>query len=265
MYILSLFLETRTPDGDILQRSEMFQIKFEDKEPGMFISDPNLVYQCITSNLIKPNEDLKDLRYVLTIYLPDREESIMAESLMPPLPANIRPALDKDPYALYLYDLNEPLIISWRRSLDFYIQLQTKVNFLELRNGQWQPAFVTHTRKFNHWDRPPIDPTEEVVIRGEWLFFMMGGRINNDPEVSSRKFVSIDFQLITSDPLFYDYFAYEHYLTDLTTNTFTNIIGGIGIFAAYNKADWKGYTIDRRSMDSLAMGRHTKDLKFTRW
>lgn len=260
-----VFLETRTPTGEVVQRTEMHLVELPEREPGLFVTSPNLVYECVSKDLIKPLSTVKNLRYALTIYLPGIEKAIVAESLVPPMPESIKPDPGLKPFELNLFDYQEPIKFSWRRSMDFYVELETRVNYLEQRAGEWYPASIISSRKYNHWDRPPVNPFEEVIIHGDWFFPMVGGRIPEDPEVSMRKFVSIDFQLKTSDPLFYDYFAFGHYLTDLADNTFTNVVNGIGIFAAYNRTNWEGFTIDQRCLDSLAMGKYTGHLKFSRW
>ena len=262
-----IFLEARSSSGDVIQRFEMVQKELPPRDIGIFISEPNLVYECSTNDLIDPLDKVEGLKYALTILLPGEPESIFAECMVPPLPEFrfIEPKPGSKPYELQLFDYEIPIFFSWPRSMKYYLEFETHVNILEMRNGEWEKSEVIHSMKFNRWDREPIEQYEKVVIRGGWFCSVIGGSIKNDPEVTLRKFESIDFILKTSDPMFYDYFEYGHQTTDLYTNIFTNVIGGIGIFVAFNRLKWEGYTVNQRVLDSLANGRYTKHLHFSRW
>jgi hypothetical protein len=125
-----VYLEVRGQNGEILQRNEMKRIEYIEKLPGYFATSPNYLYQFKSKDLIRPHEGYYDLKYTLTIYLPEQDKAIFAESLMPPLPDGLKPQKDKIPFELDLYGQLEPLKISWRRSMRFYIQLETRVNYL---------------------------------------------------------------------------------------------------------------------------------------
>ncbi len=258
-----VFLETRVQSGEIIQRTEMFKYELPPRETDMFVSSPNYVYRCLKKDLIVTTNGKKELRYALTIHIPDQNKTIIAESIIPPLSmSGITPNPGSEGIKLDLFS-SRPQKFSWRISLDFYVEFETKVNFLEERNGKWEEASISHFKKYNHADTKARGA--EVIVNGDWFYPMLGGKIEDDPEVTSRKFMSIDFILKTADANFYDYFFYEHYLTDLSTNTFTNIVDGLGIFIAYNKAEWLGYSLNQRSLDHLALGKYTKHLNFTRW
>ncbi len=258
-----VFIETRVPSGEIMQRTEMFRYELPAKETAMFVSSPNYVYRCLKKDLFDPNRDVKELRYVLTINIPNQNKSIIAESLIPPVPEMIVPKEGSKPYPLNLLS-SKSFQFLWQGSLDFYIEFETRVNYLEEKNGEWKETSISHYRQYNHWDKVVLKPGE-ALINGDWFYPMVGGKIEDDPEVNSRKFISIDFIIKSSDPSFYDYFSYEHLLTDLSTNTFTNITNGLGIFVAYNKIEWKGYTLNPSSLSQLAIGKYTKHLNFSKW
>ena len=256
-----VFLETRVPTGEIMQRTEMFKYELPPRETDMFVSSPNYIYRCVNKNLLVGTSGAKNLRYALTIHIPDQNKTIFAESIIPPS-FNIESPMGSHGYELNMFS-NRPKKFAWSISFDFYTEFETKVNFLEERNGIWEETSVSHFMKFNHADK--ISSGVEIVINGDWFYPMIGGKIEDDPEVTSRKFQSIDFILKKADANFYDYFYYEHYLTDLSTNTFTNIVDGMGIFVAYNKAESLGYTLNMQSLDYLARGKYTNHLNFTRW
>jgi hypothetical protein len=258
-----VFLETRVQSGEIIQRTEMFKYELPPRETDLFVSSPNYVYRCLKKDMIDPNPDVKELRYALTINIPDQNKSIIAESLIPPVPEIVEPKEGSSPFQLNLL-ISKPYRFLWKGSLDYYIEFETRVNFLEEINGEWKKNSISHYRQYNHWDKEVLKPGE-VLITGDWFYPMIGGKIQADPRVTSRKFISIDFIIKSSDASFYDYFSYEHFQTDLSTNTYTNIINGLGIFVAYNKIEWKGYTLNPASLSQLAVGKYTKHLNFSRW
>jgi len=261
-----VFLESRSPSGVILQRTEMEKVELPERDPGTFLSWPNFVYQCKRKDLIDPDDDIEGLRYALTIYIPEYSQAIYAVSLVPPLPPKrqIKPTPGSKPFVLKLH-ANEPIKFSWPRSAKHYIEFETRVKFSERRGDDWTEESVSHYRRFNYWDRKPDHTYEEILIADDWFYPMLGGKIPDDPAVNMRKFKSIDFFLKTSEADFFDYFAFGHYLTDLSENTFTNVVNGIGIFVGYNMLSWEGYTIDDLSRYTLAKGKHTGHLKFSRW
>ena len=92
----------------------------------------------------------------------------------------------------------------------------------------------------------------------------MKGKVDKD-SVKYRKFKSIDFSLQNADPIFVDYVNSRQYQTDYNSSMATNIVNGLGVFAAINHVDYNGYWLNQQSLDSLAFGRITKHLKFSRW
>ena len=258
-----VFLETRLQHGEIIQRVELLKYELPARETDMFVSSPNYVYRCIKKDLIRPIQRAEELKYALTITIPDQENSIFAEAIIPPLPEIFEPRPGAKPFKINLLS-PRPFHFTWEPSLKFYIEFETIVNILEERDGEWVETSISHRRKYNHWDKTFLK-NEMVEITGEWFYPMLAGKIDDDPAVTARKFRSIDFILKTSDASFYDYFAYENYLTDLSTNIFTNVVNGLGIFVAYNRQEWKGYTLNEGSLGQLVSGKHTKHLKFRRW
>ena len=261
-YDARVFLETRAARGEILQRIEMKRHEKPPKETGTFVSSPNYVYRCSSSDLIYPELEVYDIMYTLTIDIPGHKEAIFAESIIPSLPDIRKPKPGDRPYKLDLYS-NNPHMFVWYESLEFYIEFETRINYLQKRNGEWEETSVSHRRQYNHGDK--LSRKVEILIDDEWFYPMLAGKIKDDPEISSRKFKSIDFILKTSDASFYDYLSYEHYVTDLSTNIYTNIVNGLGIFIANNKIEWIGYTLNEGSMNQLSYGKYTKHLNFLRW
>jgi len=46
---------------------------------------------------------------------------------------------------------------------------------------------------------------------------------------------------------------------------FTGLVNAYGIFAAYNKNNYPGYTLSKESIDTLRSNRFTKHLNFVGW
>jgi hypothetical protein len=94
---------------------------------------------------------------------------------------------------------------------------------------------------------------------------LIAARISDDKSIEYRKFKQIDFELISYDETFMEYFSSIHYSTDYESVPLTNVVNGKGLFVGYNVHYFRGYGLTQLSKDSLAYGETTKHLRFVRW
>jgi len=109
---------------------------------------------------------------------------------------------------------------------------------------------------------------DSIYIRmfEESFFNKLTNAIKEDPNVSSRLFVHMDFTLLVSDVYFHDYYMTYKGSKDNDYVFYSNIVNGMGLFSAKRKttiSNIKGF--DRMTFDSLCHGRFTKHLNFRDW
>ncbi|MCX6223137.1 MAG: hypothetical protein NTV01_00025 [Bacteroidia bacterium] len=71
--------------------------------------------------------------------------------------------------------------------------------------------------------------------------------------------------VFNADPAFGQYLESDRIVSDQMGRPITNLNNGLGIFASTSKNGRYGFTLERRSLDSLVGGKYTKHLKFVRW
>ncbi len=256
----TVFLELRSEDGYVIERTQLHKENLGSKDEGFFASSPNWFYTNQEMQLISSSEG-RLVYYYLTIFLPENNSSVFAKALIPPTPklsVNLR-----SDATLNLYQAKPPeAIIS--RSKVYAQEFSVIINIEEEIHGRWEPQKVSYIRKYGLQGLRG-GKTDTLFFDAGWFFPMISGKIKDNPEVTGRRFLNIQIIKRFIDPAYYEYYSSLHYGTDLFENMLTNIVNGLGLFAAYNKSELSGITLDQRSLDSLALGSITRQLLFERW
>lgn len=258
-----VFLDLRSDSGYVLERIRFYETIIENKEDGLFSASPNKVLNARGFMLRYPFEESGDLTYYLTIRIPEYDKIVFAETSIPRRPeiaCNIR---KNEVINLYDYFVHPKRIII-PPDEDYVIDLNLYFYYDEMINKQWQSGSFTYSKKYGIADGQFYNP-DTVFFSPQWFYQLVGNRIPENPEVQRRRFKSIDIQkkLISSE--FYHYQKSLNFQSDLYTNTFSNIVNGIGIFTSYTQQYITGITLHPQSLDSLASGQYTKGLKFSNW
>jgi hypothetical protein len=263
---LEINLELRSNKGFVLDRFTFLPETIMPRDEGIFASEPNILYSARNLPLLMPNsgeDDFSEYDYFLTIYIPELNTSVTAETHIPPN-LNLSSPRDLEPFCMDMIK-EETLNFIWLRSFTFDLEFIVKVNFEEEINGEWQPAQVHYRKWSGHIPKGFSMPPDQFILTGEWFYTMMTGRVSKNKAITARRFRSIDFEFITIDPIFSYYYYSTHYQTDYNEDTFSNIVNGQGLFCACCRRQWNGFTITGQSLDSLANGCMTRHLKFVRW
>jgi hypothetical protein len=262
-----VFLELRTRDGFCHERKELFPGELESKEDGIFAKTPNIVYETNSFEIYTPRTSDTEHLLVLNVFIPSINSSLYAETSIPTYPPIIRVNLGHLPHPISMLS-EKPVSMSWRRDTSFYYEFKITVHYENYYSNN-----TSEERSFDHkmvlgqlaqWQIDSLGPIHEYTLYGHKFYEIMKGKVDKD-SVEYRKFRSIDFSLQNADPIFVDYVESRQFQTDYNSRMATNIVNGLGIFTAINHVDYIGYWLNQQSLDSLALGSITKNLKFTRW
>jgi len=107
-----------------------------------------------------------------------------------------------------------------------------------------------------------FDYTGIIPITPQKFYSLIRGGIKDNPEIEYRTFIGLDIFSYTAGAEFIDYIKTYNADTDpyeALSNIFNN---GIGMLATYTKDSITNLKLDQKTIDSLADGQYTKDLKF---
>ena len=99
----------------------------------------------------------------------------------------------------------------------------------------------------------------------ERIFNRMLLHIPEDKNVEARVLDSIDFVIIRPSSAFSEYWYVREYWEKTDRPPFTNFDQSYGMFFTYKKGEMTGFTLDRRTLDSLCNGTPYKSMKFKHW
>lgn len=253
----SVFLE-RWADGEIKEQMAMKRIQNPVRDSGIFTNDPNYLYQ--TSSTIKGNSE-----YRLNISIPSTGAKITAITHTVNDFKVIKPESYKKNLPFNSYD--NYFTVEWLAAPYTRIyHLMIRFHYLEVKNSDT----VNLTADWNIGDfvsKSGIggeDMQVEILQRNfyKWLGNKLKQPASNVLRLADKKAVDIVYT-VGGEEL---YTFMEIYKEDTGTLTekpvFTNIINGIGLFSARFEQSILGKSLSGHSIDSLAFGIYTKNLRF---
>lgn len=265
-------LQLRTPDGQIFGENEMNLTQIEDRTVGLFVTHPNYIYQCEPFDV--SFKDLPaDVEFRVTVGIPDLSIAASAQSKIPAEPELLSALglLTKSTLNLFHYSRN---IILIKHLAEYYTEFRLIFRYSEYRLDSWVPEEFIYTRKIMPGE-PQYFPIDQPLWKREYpdsiyldelfMYPLIGNRIKEDPEVTSRQFKEIELRAFNVDAEFANYYYAGQYLTDYNNQNYTNITNGMGLFASYWTKTYPSMNLNNQSMDSLCSGRFTKHLKFRQW
>lgn len=258
------WLSTYEPYGELIIRKEMRPVQITDSVDGSFRS----VYSLPASEFVRFGlygmGDFPDLFLRLVVFRPGSDMYSVASTRLCEVPWIMSPGKGA---SISLYD--NTLEWSWNGHGN-YNEPKIIFHYQELQNGEWTTKQLTWNfspyrekvfqgdggSKFNYYSGFPF--TESILLH-------VGGRIKNNPAVEARKFISFDLVVFNADPAFGKYLESEKIVSDQIGRPVSNVTNGLGIFASTSKNGQYGFTLERRSLDSLVNGKYTKHLRFIGW
>jgi len=253
----SVFLE-RWADGEMKEQLAMERIQYPVRDSGIFTNDPNYLYQ--STALIRGNAE-----YRLNISIPSTGAKITASTHTVNEFKVIKPESYKKNLPFSSYD--NYFTVEWLTAPYTSIyHLMIRFHYLEVKNSDT----VNLTADWNIGDFVSKSGTGGENMQVDILqrnFYKWLGNKLKQPESNILRLAdkkAIDIVYTVGGEELYTYM--EIYKEDTGTLTerpvFTNIINGIGLFSARFEQSVIGKSLSGHSVDSLAYGIYTKNLRF---
>jgi hypothetical protein len=263
-YVDELWRSTFKPYGELIIRKEMQATQIVDPSDG----SPKQVYTLAASEFVKyggfGTGDNQFLFLRLVVFRPGSEIYTIASTRLCEIPYLMSLGTGT---SMSLYDN----MVEWSwDSHGNYGEPKIFLHYEEFQDGEWVKKELT-------WN---FGPVEEKVFTGdkgstfiyysghpftESILMHIGGRIKDNPDVEARKLSSFDLVIFNADPIFGKYLESDKIVSDHAGRPISNVSNGLGIFASTSKTGRYGFTLDRRSLDSLVNGKYTRHLKFVKW
>lgn len=268
-----VYLETRTPAGKLVEKVELTETEIGDRLPGIFAQAPNIIFQTDSSKFHIRPEYFASLgqEYNLTLNLiaeiPGLATPVKASTRLRAVPRITEPRFtffkvyfyNEEPYWMQWMDTNEEsmfeILVRMRYKDVYYDDEQDRV-------AEWvltgidanETSFPGGTRKvYSYYFRP------------ENFYSQVRAAIQEDPEVEVRVVRDIDFEILSTNREMEFYRDIYEISDDYRGTGFSNIENGIGLFTTYSSAGIFSLQLGQTELDSLAGGRYTRHLKFSRW
>ena len=252
-----VYLE-RWANGELKQQFRMEPVELEPREPGVFLEDPNLLYQAATR--LQGNSE-----YRLNIRIPSIEGDVSASTRVVSEFRVIKPEAFKKNLAFSSYDnyqtvewISAPFTRIYQLSVRFHYLEISKTDTLR-KSVDWSIAhYVTE------YGTGGEDIIAEILHRNfyKWLGNKLGKPKEGTHRLAAKE--TIDFLFTVGGEELYTYL--EIYGEDNGIQkekpVFTNIVNGIGIFSSRFQQSITGKSFTEASIDSLAKGIYTHHLGF---
>jgi len=227
------------------------------KDSGIFAYDKNIYYKAISPLSINP-----DAKYKLNIFTNGKtitsETSLLQFFIIEPLPPN----------SVSLYQSDKGLTVKWTSQPNARI-FETNVRFY------YYEITSTHTTK-KYIDIKLATQTTlsilgnenmEALLTGGTFLTTVGNKVPNNTNVLKRvvAHASIEVTISVGSDDLYTYMQVNQPSTGIVSErpVFSNISNGLGLFTSkYETILPTKPSLNKRTLDSLADGQFTKNLKF---
>ena len=217
------------------------------KDKGIFSSNYHVVY--------KTTERLPGTDISLIVEIPDLKDIVYANTKMINKSRFINPRMYMTQIGLFY---EQPFEIEFIGGGP-YNELGIQVYYTDNKNGIIENKMVeiikTATLK-------PNSSGFNYLLREENFLRPLSRAINTDSSVILRKLKQIDLVAYSADQEFLYFKELFQTTNDLNHLPYSNIVNGYGLLTNRSTAYKTGFTLTRRSLDSLANGRYTRQLKF---
>jgi hypothetical protein len=266
-----VFLELRTPKGYVIDRNKMEPIQIEDKEDGLFLTRPNMVFECRPFPSLAATYS-SEIDYTITVSIPDLKISALARSRIPSIPALGLPVSMNGRNKIDLYEYQKNKVVIAHKSEE-YTEFQLIFRYSEYRWDEWVDSEFVYHIKLAPREAPNTHglpgggggEPPHIELDAPFLYNLVANRIKEDPQVSVRKFYNIELRIINADHDFWDYTWSFEYLTDFNEVNYSNVTNGYGLLSTYRIKTYPAYGLSWQSLDSLCRGTVTRHLNFKIW
>ncbi|MCD6332441.1 MAG: DUF4249 family protein [Bacteroidales bacterium] len=230
-----------------------FEPSGQIKTPGIFAETPGYCYQLDNRALHRYGNLYTHYRLIITI-----------PGMSSPLFSTIR--------------IIEPPIVKskWYRQISLYpdryeigIYPGPGSAYCDLvcvfRYKQFEGTWVNHSDTFCLKKDINFEAGRADYLYADQFFNKIAANIKPINDTIIRKFTSIDLIFYAGDQYFRDYINTYQNAGDQDLPPKGNITNGLGLFTMIRSATKDNMTLDRRTHDSLCLGKITKKLGFVRW
>lgn len=268
----SIELEVLDDKGRLLNRGKLNPIIHDDKEPGIFIISPNIIYG-ITRKEIELEVDRGALRsirtanLVLKINIPGYPHLVYSESLI-----RISPNIQSPPANIavdlnFFSEISEK--ITWWGYTDDYHEIVYRIHYSEVYSDTVLMKMVSLNQTVTQPDSKLLSyDVYTHKVDGSIFLKKLAESFNGNQEstgLKHRKFESIDIMISSVGQDYIDYVGSINHDSDFEIKETSNIINGLGIFAVKRISYSLGHDFQSQSLDSIANSPTTKHLKFIKW
>lgn len=252
-------------DTLLLWYTDFHQIK-RDKQPGLFAEGNALVLE---SDKMLPKRNESDS---IAVAYPDFQYFrfvISSPDFLEPAYARIDYARPVSILKPYFSDQNvrlygpEPLLVSWPVDEHFkYFDLLFNVRYTEITD-KVRNSSVSFC--YSH-DVQAIGDEYEVQVEPDKFLNQLSMALSRDTlSCQKRRLVNFDIVLAAGDANFENYLVQARFESVVYQKPWSNIVNGIGLIALKSQSSKEGLRFHPETIDSLAMGRFTKQFRFVRW
>ena len=257
-------------DEDSIILSYDFHLSDIIKDSGIFPHKSGFAYYTTNyelnydpfGNLYWSNKMIKKFRLLITI--PESIDTIFAETELLKPDQILKPTIEglkmdlAPPYSFYAQYFPRT-DNSYYKELDFFIHYDELI-------GSTIYQRIDTLRLLSYIKDVNLDDLLEIEFDGVHFLNSVGAQLTPATDsVIWRKPRSFDFSLITVDKSFKDYIDTYENSGDGTSLIWSNMTGGVGLFAHYVSTTMRAYKFGIKTIDSLALSPRTKHLKFVRW
>ncbi len=157
----------------------------------------------------------------------------------------------------------EPLTISWPADEHFkYFDLNFQVYYSEtkdtIRNSSVTFTYARDVQTTGSEYDLKVSPDRFLALFADKL-------IQDTTDCSQRHFLGFDIVLAAGDENFENYLVQSRIESPIYQRPWSNITNGLGIIALKSESKKEGFGFHSETLDSLALGKHTKQFRFARW
>jgi len=248
----------RWDDDKMMEQLAMTRVSLPGRDSGIFTHSPNYVYR--TTAPVKRNSE-----YHLTISIPSTGAEISAITHTVTDFKVIKPESYKKTLALWSYENYQE--VEWISAPYTRIyHLKIRFHYLEVRNSDT----VALTSDWNIGSYNSMSDKGGEEMKSEILnknFYKWLGNKLSKPGSDVFRLVdkkALDFIFTVGGEELFTYMEVYDDDSGLIVDkpVFTNIVNGIGLFSSRNQQSVLGKSLSTHSIDSVAYGFYTKNLRF---
>jgi len=227
------------------------------KDSGIFAYDTNIYYKAISPLSINP-----DAKYKLNIFTNGKtitsETSLLQSFIIEPLPPN----------SVSLYQSDKGLTVKWTSQPNARI-FETNVRFYyyEITSTKTTKKYIDIKLATQTTLSILGNENMEALLTGGTFLTTVGNKVPNNTNVLKRvvAHASIEVTISVGSDDLYTYMQVNQPSTGIVSErpVFSNISNGLGLFTSkYETILPTKPSLNKRTLDSLADGQFTKNLKF---